>query len=376
MSINQKRIFKRALLHFYSLIDEHGIIQFVRLGRRDERFGYAVEDQARALILCLWLRDSQYAEFFVDTLLGAQKNKGGVRMLWGDQLTHEEKQKVDHFGEANAEVVWALAEYYTQKKKKKIITYLDAALENLIHSPYPRVWAYALLGLCQLKGRKYQEMLILFADKLVDEYQTFSTKKWWWFEDALYYANALLPWALFEAYEKTGEEKYKCIAEKTLRFLFHHSRKDMNGHGIPVVVGNKGWWRKNTSQPLFDQQPLDVAYLVLACIRAFDITKKYTYVREAKFYMSWFFGNNMLNVHMIFQNGACSDGLTKNGPNQNTGAEAMISFLLALSQFSKLNKKQVAQKSKNLLLMYEVENQLGQFANLQHLHINSTFLAH
>src|SRR4030042_5311826 len=107
-------------------------------------------------------------------------------------------------------------------------------------------------------------------------------------------------------------------------FLFDNLVKG----NVPIVVGNKGWWEKGKELPLFGQQPIDIAYMCLACFDAGRVTGDKIYLDKAKFYFSWFTGNNLLKLPMLREDGACYDGLYSYGQNMNAGAESNICFLL------------------------------------------------
>jgi hypothetical protein len=55
----------------------------------------------------------------------------------------------------------------------------------------------------------------------------------------------------------------------------------------------------------------------------------------------WFLGVNDLGVPLYdFRTGACADGLTIEGPNQNKGAESTLCCLLALLTLTEIYSEQ------------------------------------
>lgn len=304
--------------HFYSLFDKYGIIQFAKGLHKDLHSGYAIEDQARALILALSLNDTKLIQQLTQIIKESIAPEGGVYMSRDEhgQILPEK----DNFSEASAEVLWALGEY-SACKKGTFGSEINYLINGLKESHYPRTLSYALLGLVANKDKKYSQ---IFADKLINFFHLHSASGWLWFEDTLYYANALMPWALLRAFALTGKKLYKKIAVASLDFLLVNTKHN----GSPIAIGNKGWWTRGQNMPLFDQQPIDISYLCLALLDFFKITGEEKYLAEAKFYFSWFQGQNLLKAPMTTESGACFDGLTPLGPNSNSGAESTICYLL------------------------------------------------
>jgi len=71
------------------------------------------------------------------------------------------------------------------------------------------------------------------------------------------------------------------------------------------------------------------------------------YQKLAQAAFEWFLGRNRLGVALYdFSSGACADGLDPQGPNMNRGAEAAISFLLALLTLSHLRMQETLVKDR------------------------------
>ncbi len=309
----------KTLSYFRALIDEHGIIQFTDVYKKDYVYGYAIEDQARALILALHLGDFAQAKQLFGVLLNFKK-AGVLHMLYDSkrQLWHTPK----HSEEAGGQYIWALCQYYTRFSDEEILSTVEEIYQLTKIDQYPRACSYALLGLCLLHDLTRIHTL---ARALVRRYEETCADSWDWFEDTLYYANALLPWALLCAYEKTSHHKYLDIAKKSLRFLLKQTQID----GVPVAIGNHFWYFRGGKKAMYDQQPIDPAYTVIAAAKMYQISKEQFFADEARRYFSWFTGNNVQKVSMIRGDGGIFDGLTPHGPNRNAGAESTICFLLA-----------------------------------------------
>lgn len=317
----------KSTSYFKSLIDDNGIIQFTKGYEKDYRSGYAIEDQARALILSLRLNDKKFVDKFFLLINESMIKDRGVDIL------RDRYGKLsgipDEYKEASAEVFWAVCELYNSgyaNIPKEIIEPIITNLKNgLLKTIYPRVIAYTLLGLYKIGDLDSTKKL---GDSLLSLYLKNKDGKWQWFEDKITYANPLLPWSLFLSYELTKKEEYLEVARESMQFLLDNLIKD----NTPLVIGNEGWWRKGKKMPLYGQQPIDISYMAMALLNAERITENRLYFEYAKLFYSWFHGNNLNKKNMIRDDGACYDGLYKNSLNINAGAESNICYLLASLQ--------------------------------------------
>ena len=181
-------------------------------------------------------------------------------------------------------------------------------------------------------------MITTLADNLVSKYRGVSDKDWKWFEEYLTYANSLLPEAMLCAWLSTGNELFKSIAKSSFDFLlsiiFHQ--------GNIKVVSNQGWHVKGQAANKFGEQPIDVAYTILALSRFYDTYEDASYLEKMETAFNWFLGKN--HQHQIIYNpctGGCYDGLEEANINLNQGAESTVSYLLARLTVEKyLNPKQ------------------------------------
>jgi len=184
-------------------------------------------------------------------------------------------------------------------------------------------------------------------------YRHESNREWQWFEGYLTYANSILPESMLYAWLVTGIEAYKEIAISSFRFLLS---KIFNKNGIEVI-SNKGWLHKGHEAVHFGEQPIDVAYTIMALSKFYDVFKEDDYRVKMEIAFSWFLGNNRL--HQIIYNpctGGCQDGLEENHVNLNQGAESALSYLMARLTVEKYKKAN--RKSSGRLLKYN-ENSSG-----------------
>jgi hypothetical protein len=81
-------------------------------------------------------------------------------------------------------------------------------------------------------------------------------------------------------------------------------------------------------RPQYDQQPIEVAALADACARAYDVTGDPDWLTGVDLAWAWFEGANDSGAVMLDPvTGAGYDGLTRDGRNENRGAESTIAAL-------------------------------------------------
>src|SRR5690606_24113369 len=138
-----------------------------------------------------------------------------------------------------------------------------------------------------VKKSSHNSVLIKkLANKLVHLYKKESEKGWEWYEGYLTYANSVLPEALLCAYQDIGDDHYKDIAKESFDFLLS---KTFNEQGIKVIP-NKSWLVKNGKIEQHGEQPIDVAYTILALRRFHEVFKEETYLNKMNIAFEWFLG--------------------------------------------------------------------------------------
>ncbi|UZT99087.1 hypothetical protein ODZ84_05840 [Chryseobacterium fluminis] len=160
-------------------------------------------------------------------------------------------------------------------------------------------------------------------------YQHEAKDDWHWLENYLTYGNSVLPEALLCAWISTKDELYKQIAEESFQFLLSKIMIDDN----IKVISNKGWMQKKTLEnntPIGGEQPIDVAYTVLALSAFYKVFDNEKYLQMMYNSFNWFLGKNHLN-QIVYNpaTGGCYDGLEEKNVNLNQGAESTVSYLMA-----------------------------------------------
>jgi hypothetical protein len=149
---------------------------------------------------------------------------------------------------------------------------------------------------------------------------------WRWPEPRLTYANAVLPEALVAAGNCLGDDRTIELGLAQLRWLLES--QTAKGHLSVTPSGGRG---PHEDVGLFDQQPIEVAAMSDACVRAHLLTGDAFWRQGSEVCTSWFMGMNDAGAVMFDERtGGGYDGLTEDGPNLNQGAESTIALLTTL----------------------------------------------
>ena len=168
----------------------------------------------------------------------------------------------------------------------------------------------------------------LLADRLMALFAASQRKDWLWFEDVLAYDNARLPQALIQTGLATHTPRYVEAGLRSLRWLMSLQTAPS---GCFRPVGTKSFGRIRQQPEAFDQQPVEAAATISACLAAWRVDGGAEWRAGAMRAFDWFLGENDLQTALIDPDtGSCSDGLHPDRPNENKGAESALSYLLGL----------------------------------------------
>jgi uncharacterized protein YyaL (SSP411 family) len=331
-----------ALTHFKRLTSKDGIIQHADLEVPDPSFGYSIDDNARALIVCLW-HYQQYqdasilrlAEVYFNYLKKVEIEGGSFHnFLSFTEKTLDAEGSEDSIGRA----VWALGETIAHHPDEAVRLEAAAMLERTrlqkhIDHAHIRSKAYILLGLAAAGQR---DQVSAWADLLVAAYRHEQAPDWQWFEGLLCYANGILPYALLVAHQATGSAEYLVVARKTLHWLDRVSRIG----ATPAPIGHAGWFYRGQERAEYDQQPLDAADMALAWAKLHEITHDSHDLERALEWMSWYDGHNTQKKSVINEaTKGIYDAITPGGVNLNQGAESIVTYLLAYLSLARLHHR-------------------------------------
>jgi hypothetical protein len=96
-------------------------------------------------------------------------------------------------------------------------------------------------------------------------------------------------------------------------------------------VGTESFGVRQTPPRPFDQQPVEAAAAISACLAAWRASDNAEWTAGAMRAFDWFLGGNDLQTSLVDpSSGGCLDGLHPDRPNENRGAESAVSYLLGL----------------------------------------------
>lgn len=338
--------------HLKQMTTDRGMIQFSKVNQPDITSGYTLDDNARGLIaMCMHHKltgdenDMSYIRKYLAFIKYCQQPSGNFLNYVNAQGKFTDQNRITNLDDANGRAVWALGYLVSMigLLPNDIISEAETMMNKSLHRMgsvhSTRAMAFAIKGIydfnCVIKSDQNIALLKTFADRLVQMYRHEANESWAWFEGYLTYANSTLPEAMLYAWLATGDIVYKDIAIPSFQFLLSQI---FNENGIEVI-SNKNWLLRGEAAEHFGEQPIDVAYTILALSKFYDVLKNEDYRQKIEIAFNWFLGNNRL--HQIVYNpctGGCYDGLEEKHVNLNQGAESTVSYLMARLTVAKYTK--------------------------------------
>ena len=334
------------LAHVRAMTDDTGILQHASFSVPRYDDGYCLDDNARALLLMALVEDagtedrkscralsSRYMAF-VNHSFNASVGRFRNFMTYSRKWT-EEAGSEDSHGRA----LWALGAVVGRSgdpgRQSLAGTLFHASLGAVTSFTSPRAWAFALLGIDEYL-RAFQGDSVVestgadLAAKLLGRFHASAQPDWPWFEDRLTYCNARLPQALLSAGVSLGNEEMVAVGLRSLEWLV---AAQICKEGYFAPIGSNGFYVRGGARAEFDQQPVEAGGVVSACVLARRITGNARWSTHAARAFYWFLGQNQRQAFVYdVTTGGCHDGLHPDRINENEGAEATLSFLLALSE--------------------------------------------
>ena len=343
--------------HLHRLTDDTGMLQHSIFTIPNRREGYTTDDNARALIFAVLLGQGEknlsgkvspstetaalcYSAFLEHAFNPA---KGRFRnFLRYDRRWNEPVGSEDSHGRA----LWALGTVLGRSQDDGLRgaagRLFEFSLPAAVEFSSPRAWAYALLGLQEYLDsypgdRDAQKVRSSLGRRLLEMYESIRRPDWKWFENVLAYGNARLPQALLLVGSACSDERMVSAALESLDWLSTEQHCEINRHFVPI--GSQGFYRQHGEKARFDQQPLEAAGAVSACLQAYRVTGDSRWRGEAWSAFNWFLGENDLQLPLYDSiTGGCRDGLHPDRANENQGAESTLSFLMALLEMRSLQE--------------------------------------
>lgn len=326
------------------LTDGVGVMQHSYLTIPDNNFGYSTDDNARALIVVsqLDVKNNLEIQKLIRVYMGFLKFASVRNGAFHTFLNYNrEWTDVADIPDAYGKAVMALGHYVNADEETNFTqvakNLFEASMEQIGNIRDLRTAAYCMLGLyyyIQKYGDKTDsainamDFMKKLADFLVTSYEKHKDSSWEWFENDMTYDNFRLPQALFAAYIILEDERYKQVAELTLKFATDiNFNKDLDCFDF---VGQDGWYKKGGKKADYDQQPLEAGGAVDAFLFAKRASNDKKYLKYAFLAFEWFFGRNRNNRSLYDPvTKGVYDGLNLRGVNQNQGSESIVCFLMA-----------------------------------------------
>jgi len=333
--------------HYLAMCDETGLLQHAIHAVPDRAHGYCVDDNARALLVACAL-NSASEQRLPDAL--TTRLAAFVQHAWNPETRRfrnfmsfdrhwlEQSGSEDCHGRA----LWALGECARNDASASRRRWATALFREALPSTgafhSPRAWAFTLLGLdayCAVTQDSHaRELRHVLAERLISLLAAVETRDWVWFEDVLAYENARLPQALIVTGISSGVLGYTTAGLRSLRWLM---RLQTTAAGLFRPVGSASFGDKRTAPRHFDQQPLEAAATISACLAALRAEGDPAWKSDADRAFAWFLGSNDLSLPLVdLDTGSCRDGLHPERANENRGGESVVSYLLGLAEMRAL----------------------------------------
>ncbi|HTT17614.1 MAG TPA: glycosyltransferase [Candidatus Sulfotelmatobacter sp.] len=345
------------LNHLNQMTDDTGMLQHAIFTIPNRREGYTTDDNARALILAVLLEhmdkdragegglpSAKSAGLYLSFLEHAFNPETGrfKSLLSYDRGWNETEGSEDCHGRA----LWALGTVLGGSQDHGLRgaagRLFEFSLPAVLAFSSPRAWAYTLLGVQQYLtsypgDRDAQKVRSALSRRLLEMYESIRRPDWKWFENVLAYGNARLPQCLLLAGAACSDDRMVSAGLESLDWLSTVQHCEINRHFVPI--GSQGFFRQNGEKARFDQQPLEAAGAVSACLQAYRVTGDSCWRNEAWSAFNWFIGDNDLQLPLYDSaTGGCRDGLHPDRANENRGAESTLSFLMALLEMQSLQE--------------------------------------
>jgi hypothetical protein len=336
--------------HLTAMCDATGLFQHAVHSVPDRAHGYCVDDNARGLLLACVL--SEAGEPRLPDILTA-RFAAFVQHAWNPDIRRFrnfmsfDRRWLEDAGseDSHGRTLWALGACArsdaSPSRRRWAAGLFAAALVSVEAFSSPRAWAFTLLGLdtycAAIPGDPVAErMRSVLAGRLTSILAATETKDWVWFEEGLAYDNARLPQALIVSGLSTGAAHQVAAGLRSLTWLTAQQTAP-SGHFRPVGSDSFGDLRKPPRA--FDQQPLEAAATISACLAAWLTNSEIDWKAEAELAFAWFLGDNDLATPLVdVDTGSCRDGLHPDRANENRGGESVVSYLLSVAEMRRLER--------------------------------------
>jgi hypothetical protein len=318
--------------HLQRMTDSIGLLEHAEGIVPRHEHGYCVDDVARGLVVvCRELSPSQdiitMGRRYLYFLAQAQAADGKFHNRLGyDRHWHDQPGTEDCWGRALWGLGTAAARGPTAGMREEALTRFGRSAQ--VSSAWPHAMAFAALGAAEILDRwsDHAGALTILDKAGAIIGQLSADPAWPWPTHRLTYANAAIAEAVIVTGWKLGRDKTLQNGLRMLDWLMTVETRD--GHLSVVPTGG---WGPGEPRPGFDQQPIEVAALADACMRAAAVTGDSSWLAGVQMSVSWFLGDNDAKVPLLDERtgGGC-DGLSRDGRSRNQGAESTLAMISVL----------------------------------------------
>ena len=355
------------LNHVNTLTDDTGMLQHAIFTIPNRAEGYTIDDNARGLIFTVLLAQfgngngndkdkdrfgqtnsaaPDFSRRYLSFLEHAFNPSNGRfrNFLSYDRRWNEPAGSEDCHGRALWSLGTVLGRSGDQGLRSAAGRLFEFSLPAALESYSPRAAAYTLLGIQEYLNsypgdRDAQKIRSVLSRRLLEMYASIRRPDWQWFEDVVAYGNARLPQAMLVVGSVSSDDRMVSCGLEALDWLLKAQHCETDHHFVPI--GSQGFYHQGGEKARFDQQPVEAAGAVSACLEAYRITGDGRWRSEAWSAFNWFLGDNDLQLPLYDSaTGGCRDGLHPERANQNQGAESTLSFLMAWLEMRSLQKSE------------------------------------
>jgi len=310
-------------------------------------------------------KDTSSIKTYLNFIEHCQQPEGNFLNYVDETKNFTQQNYETNLDDSNGRAIWALGFMLWKRRLlpialvSKAVSIIQPAINQIINVHSTRALAFTIKGLYYYynayPSTSTLNVIKQLAERLTKMYRHESESNWEWYESYLTYGNSILPESMLCAYLLTGNHEYKNIAMSSFNFLISHTFK---GDQIKVI-SNRSWMQKGTKSDQFGEQPIDVAYTILALSNFYGVYRNTHYLDKMKTAFNWFLGHNHLK-QVIYNpcTGGCYDGLEETHVNLNQGAESAVSYLMARLTTEKYFNHPTKKPNQNILLKQKKQSQL------------------
>jgi hypothetical protein len=325
--------------HLLRLTDHIGLLEHAEGIVPRHEHGYCVDDVARGLVVVcrepsppqeLITLGRRYLYFLAQAQAsdGRFRNRLGYDRRWRDRPGTE-----DCWGRALWGLGTAAARGATPGIREESLSLFSRGAQ--VSSAWPHAMAFAALGAAEILDQWHDHpgalALLEQASAIIGAPP--ADPEWPWPAPRLSYANAAIAEAVIVAGWKLGSDRVLQDGLRMLHWLLSIETRDDHLSVVPA-----GGWGPGEDRPGFDQQPIEVAALADACMRAATVTGDASWLTGVDKSIAWFLGHNDAKIPLLDQQtgGGC-DGLSRNSRSRNQGAESTLAMISVLQLGARLS---------------------------------------